>query len=151
EPNSGAFIAQEPTPGAPAAKAGLKFGDIITAFDGKKVTSSRELTDAVAGTPVGKTCQVEFIREGKKETPTGTRAERPANLNARANPQPDQQPGEPQNTASKLGVTVQTVSPQMGERLRVKGGAFVRSVAPGSPADNEGINHGDVIHRINRT
>ena len=151
EPNSGAFIAQEPTAGAPAAKAGLKFGDIITAFDGKKVTSSRELTDAVAGTPVGKSCQVEFLRDGQKQTVTVTVGERPVGLNGRVTPQPDQQPNEPQNTASKLGVTVQTVTSQMSERLRVKGGAFVRAVTPGSPADNEGINHGDVIHRINRT
>jgi serine protease Do len=151
EPNSGAFVAQEPTAGAPAAKAGLKLGDVITAFDGKKVSSSRELTDAVIGTPVGKTCQVEFIRDGQKQTVTVTVGERPAGLSGRVIPQSDQQPVEPQNTASKLGVTVQTVSSQMSEKLRVKGGAFIRAVTPGSPADNEGITHGDVIHRINRT
>ncbi|GEM_PF-13979 len=151
EPNSGAFISREPTAGSPAAKAGLKFEDIIISFDGKKVTSSRELTDAVASTPVGKSCPVEFIRDGQKQTVTVTVGERPAGLNARAAPQPEQPPSEPQNTASKLGLTVQTVTPQMSEKLRVKGGAFVRAVVAGSPASQEGITHGDVIHRINRT
>jgi len=42
--------------GSPAEKAGLKAGDIITEYDGRKVERVSDLPRAVAGTPVGMTC-----------------------------------------------------------------------------------------------
>ena len=51
--------------GGPAEKAGLERGDIITKFDGKDVTESRDLSRIVASTPVNKTVDVKLIRDGK--------------------------------------------------------------------------------------
>jgi putative serine protease PepD len=50
--------------GSPAAKAGLKVGDVVTAFDGKQVTSADELTAAVSGSKVGQTVTVTVHRDG---------------------------------------------------------------------------------------
>jgi serine protease Do len=55
-------------PGSPADKAGLVGGDIITSFDGKVVTTDDEITDVLRQTPIGKTVDVVFIRDGSAQT-----------------------------------------------------------------------------------
>jgi S1-C subfamily serine protease len=55
-------------PGSPADKAGLVGGDIITSFDGQVVTTDDEMTDLLARTPIGKTVDVVFIRDGAAQT-----------------------------------------------------------------------------------
>ena len=149
--NSGALVADVPGGDTPAVKAGLRSGDIITAFDGKPVRSSRQLTDAVAATPVGKTVRVDFIREGQQQTITVDVAQRPDNVNARNNepPPPTLRPDvEPK--ATSLGVSVQPVTPEIADRMNLKepAGVLVRTVTPGSPAAAAGLRHGDVIHRV---
>ena len=51
--------------GSPAEKAGLKAGDIILEFDGKKINKMRELPKAVAGTAVGKNVEIKIHRNKK--------------------------------------------------------------------------------------
>jgi len=55
-------------PGAPADKAGLVGGDIITSFDGQTVSTDDEMTDLLRRTPIGKTVDVVFIRDGVSQT-----------------------------------------------------------------------------------
>ena len=55
-------------PGSPADKAGLVGGDIITSFDGQTVKEEDEMSDLLARTPVGKTVDVVFIRDGETKT-----------------------------------------------------------------------------------
>ena len=50
---------------SPAAKAGLKAGDIILKFDGKKIDTMRELPKLVSNTEVGKTVELEIWRNKK--------------------------------------------------------------------------------------
>ena len=50
---------------SPAKKAGLKAGDIILEFDGKKIDTMRELPKAVAGTKVGKSVVLKIWRNKK--------------------------------------------------------------------------------------
>jgi serine protease Do len=149
EPRSGALVAQPPQPDSPAARAGLQYGDIITAFDGKPVRAPRELTEAVAGTPVGKSARVDFIRGGQPQSVTVEVAERPT-VGRDAAPAPERNDGGP--TETRLGITAQTVTPEMAEQMRltVKSGVLVRSVQTGSAAEEANLRHGDVIHRVDR-
>jgi len=62
---------------SPASKAGLRGGDLIVEFDGRPVKSSRQLTEIVADTPVGKTVKTRFVRDGQTQTASITLAERP--------------------------------------------------------------------------
>ncbi len=73
---SGAVVA-ELTQGSPASAAGLLGGDVIVEFDGKPVRSTRQLTEIVAGMPVGRTVELKFIRNGQAQTASITIAERP--------------------------------------------------------------------------
>ena len=51
-------------PGTPADKAGLVGGDIITSFDGRAVTDEDEMMDLLRQTPIGKTVEVIYLRDG---------------------------------------------------------------------------------------
>ena len=55
-------------PGSPADKAGLVGGDIITTFDGQPVSEDDQLMDLLGNTPIGKTVDVVFIRDGETKT-----------------------------------------------------------------------------------
>jgi serine protease Do len=156
EPESGVFVTEVPDPETPAAKAGIKAADVITAFDGKKVKMPRELTDAVAATAVGQTARVDFVRSGQHQSVTVKIAERPANLERRQGPQPDEgQPDDNPGTQrqGRLGIEGRTVTPEIAaqNKLQVPTGVFVGAVQPDGPAAYAGVMHGDVIHKIDRT
>lgn len=55
-------------PGGPADKAGLVGGDIITKFDGQQVHDEDEMDDLMKRTPIGKTVDIEYLRDGEKKT-----------------------------------------------------------------------------------
>ena len=55
-------------PDTAADKAGLIGGDIITRFDGREVHDEDEMTELMVATPIGKTVDVEFLRDGEKKT-----------------------------------------------------------------------------------
>jgi len=141
----GALVADLANTDTPAARAGLESGDLIVEFDGKPVTSPTQLTSLVSSEPVGKTVQVKYYRDGRLMSTALKLAERPpAGELAKA----DENQGE---GAGKLGVQVTNVGPDISSDLRIKSGAVVVSVEPGSPADNAGIEQGFVIHKINNT
>ena len=55
-------------PDGPADKAGLVGGDIITSFDGHAVHDEDEMSELMVNTPIGKTVDVEYLRDGQKKT-----------------------------------------------------------------------------------
>src|SRR6266404_3848963 len=154
KPNDSVSVAQDPDPESPAGKAGIQQKDVITAFNGKPVKAARELTQAVADTPVGDNARVDFIRDGQPHTVTVTLAERTKNVNARAIPQDfgGDQGGPVQQ--GRLGIQGRTVTPElvteMKLRVKVPSGVFVAAVQLGSPAADAGVMHGDVIHGFDR-
>ena len=66
--DGGAFIRDVTPQGSAADRAGLLGGDIITSFDGKPVKSDNDLSSFLSGTPVGKTVDVTFVRDGETKT-----------------------------------------------------------------------------------
>ena len=72
----GALIAGV-TDGSPAAKAGVKTGDVVVKFDGHEIKDMRELPKVVADTPIGKAVDMMVLRDGKEVTVTATLGERP--------------------------------------------------------------------------
>lgn len=55
-------------PGGPADKAGLIGGDVILSFDGQKAENEDQMDDIMLKTPIGKTVDVEYLRDGEKKT-----------------------------------------------------------------------------------
>ena len=56
------------TPGGPADKAGMVGGDVIVSFDGQQIHDEDQMNDLMSKTPVGKTVDVEYMRDGQKKT-----------------------------------------------------------------------------------
>ena len=152
EAKSGVLVSDVTKSDSPAAKAGIKSGDVITAIDGRPVKSAMELTSAVADMPVGKTVKVDFIRDGTKQSANVTLDERPSQDSVRGEPEERDDDGE-EAKPTRLGLSVQNVTPEVSERLHLKisSGALIVAVRPGSPAAESGLLRGDVIHRIDQT
>lgn len=132
-------------PGAPAEAAGMLRGDVIVSLDGKEVKSISDLPRLVAETPIGKTVPVRVIRQGKE-----------VSLSVRMAEMPEERVAAPAGRAvpdKELGLAVENVTPRLQQQLNMKDrlGAVVVAVQPGSPAEEAGIQAGDVIREVNRT
>ncbi len=119
---------------SPAAKAGIKVGDFIIEFEGKKVDDPQAFTDLIRKHHAGDSVKLKISRDGKSKDVTVTLGERPANLDQQPNPHAD--PPE-QPTAKK---------PWVGFEVEERGGKiFVTDIASGSPADHAKIKKGYAI------
>jgi serine protease Do len=56
------------TPGGPADQAGLVGGDVILSFDGQPIQNEDQIGELMEKTPIGKTVDVEYMRDGQKKT-----------------------------------------------------------------------------------
>lgn len=136
------------TPGGPADRAGIKRGDVIIEFNGKKVKDSTQLRNMVADIAPGKSVDMTLIRNGKEVRAKVRLGERPKGPEE-ATPS-ERQPEE--QTSKKLGVNIQTLTPDLAEQLGYKNakGVVITDVEPGSPADDAGLQRGDLIQEVNR-
>ncbi|HYV34955.1 MAG TPA: PDZ domain-containing protein, partial [Gemmataceae bacterium] len=75
----------------PAAKAGLKVGDVITSFAGKTATDTKSLQNIVTSLPLNKPVQMTIIRNGKSMTVTVTIEELPGDYGGEPEPEPQAQ------------------------------------------------------------
>jgi serine protease Do len=128
-----------------AAKAGLKAGDIIIAFDGQPVEKAAEFQRRVAMKKPGSEVEITVLRDGKKQTLTAKLEERPSNEQLAAEPTKSQ-------TAEKLGLTIQNLTDDLAKQFGLVGqkGVIVTDVEPGSPAAMAGIQPGSLIQEVNR-
>ena len=129
--------------GSPAEKAGLKPGDVIVEFDGKKVAKSTDLPGLVAEVPVGRDVPMTVMRDGRE-----------VKLNAHIARLEDESPTKASESDGKgqLGLSVQPLTPPMARELGLKAqeGVLVRDVVEGGRAAEAGIRAGDVIVEVNQ-
>ena len=145
--NSGALIG-DVTPKSPAEKAGLKEGDVILEFDGKKVTDSRHLKLEVARTRPGETVPLKILRDGASKNLQITVKELPGSDEvAKAGPQ------NKEDTGTLNGVTVADLDSGARQQFNLPAnvkGVVITEVEPNSPSAEAGLQPGDVIQEINR-
>ena len=139
--------------GSPAARAGIKEGDVIVTFDGKPVESPRVLPALVANTPVGRGVPVVIVRDGSRQTVTVTVGNLADSREARAMPGGPAEKGQESRATEKLGLALQELTPELAKQFGVQGdkGVVVTEVKPDSPAAQAGLAAGDVIREVNRT
>jgi serine protease Do len=149
--SQGALIG-EVTKDSPAEEAGLKEGDVVVEFNGKKVADSRQLRLLVAQTPPGSRASLKIIRNGKEQSLTVKLGELSAEGMARAGgPSGGLRRGP--ETDPLDGVTVDDLDVRARRQFNIPGyvqGAVVTDVDPASPAAAAGLRPGDVLLEINR-
>ena len=132
---------------SPAEKAGLKQGDVIVNYRNKEVNDIGDFRNRVSLTPPGSRETLTVIRDGKRKEIKVTIGElSKAETVAQA---PADQGSE---SSEELGLTVQTLTPELAKQLDVKPGegVVVTEVKRGSIASLAGIKTGDVILQVNR-
>jgi serine protease Do len=140
----GALVAQV-APGSPAERAGIQRGDVILDVDGKAVGKMRDLSRAIAATPVGKKIPMRLLRDGK-EMAVEIEVDKLAETGARASVP------ETRSAAESIGIRVQDIDDALREQLELGDveGAAVVAVDPVGPAAQAGIEPGDVIVEVDR-
>ncbi len=144
---SGALVA-DVVPDGPAAKAGFKDGDVVVAFNGKKVADGLHLQLAVAATNPGATVPVEIVRNGKTETLNVAVKQLPGTEQLAEN-----NSGNGNDTGTLNGVGVDDLNQQARSQFNIPKdveGAVITQVNPSSASAEAGLKPGDVIEEINR-
>jgi serine protease Do len=145
-PEKGALVSQV-SPGSPADKAGIKPGDVITGIDKQATNGSKAVQRTVLTKNIGQKVNIDYWRDGKNGSVGTTLAEMPGEEQKIAHN------GDKSSPKAKLGLGLQSLTPDLNERLGVgKGqkGAVVTSVRDGSPAQEAGVQEGDVIVEVDR-
>ena len=129
--------------GGPAAKGGLKRGDVVVEYDGKKITDPFHFKNMVAETRPGKQVAIKIIRDGSPLTATVTIGELPSDQKAVARV-------ETENALK--GVSVQELTEEYRQKMNIperEKGVVVNNISEDSPALGV-LNKGDIILEINR-
>ncbi|MFN3888958.1 MAG: Do family serine endopeptidase [Beijerinckiaceae bacterium] len=131
--NKGALVA-ETQQNTPAAKAGLRSGDVIVSVDGQRVESPRELSRRIAALGPRRKTEIGFLRDGREQNVT-------VQLEALPDRVADARSGRGGDDGARQGD-----GPRLGLRLAPgSDGVEVAEVEPGSPAARTGLREGDVI------
>jgi serine protease Do len=143
EERQGALVS-EVVQGGPAAKAGIRQGDVIVGFNGESIKGAHDLPAIVAKTPVGEEATITLQRNGKTQKVPVTVGKLPSE---RVSSEESSQVGQ-----SQWGLQLQDVTPQMARQrgLADESGVMVIGVQPGSPAERAGLQRGDIIREVNR-
>ncbi len=138
----GALVSQVVANG-PAAKAGLKPGDVIVSFDGQPIYNSAQLPPLVGALPAGYQAKLGIIRGGHPMTVPITVENLPGNEGGLGSPATGRSP-QKKGQIRRLNIEVGPLSASERQQLQVQSGILVLSVGNG-PAAEAGIRPGDVI------
>jgi serine protease Do len=160
---------------SPAAKAGIRAGDVVVEYDGERVRSARQFTRLVQETPDGRQVPLAVMRDGKRQTLTATPEARAFSWEMNIDGdhiRRDVERGVREfrmdvppmrfrwdhdfeellapSSRRRLGISVDSMSDQLSQYFGASdGGALITSVEPGSAAAKAGLQAGDVITSIN--
>jgi serine protease Do len=132
-------LVDRPEPNSPAAKAGIKAGDVITAVNGQPVKDARSLAQTIAVASPGSKAEVTVLRDGKSQSldlTLGTMPKQQQEANAQGGQQP-QSSAEP-----NLGLSL---APARDVQGAGREGVVVLGVDPSGSAAQNGMQSGDVI------
>jgi len=136
--DEGVLLESVSLPNGPADKAGLIGGDVITGFDGQKIEKHDQLSDLLTRTPIGKTVDIEYYRDGEKKvaklTTISQDEERKLTRDFERRPEGRAQFGYEDGDAERVQVPGMNIH-------GVKLGTILRS----RPADLAGIKEGDIV------
>jgi serine protease Do len=144
-PDTSGALVQDVTGGGPADKAGLKAGDVIRKYDGRRVSESDELLAMVASTNPGTTVPLEILRNGEPLNLKVALDQRPSDLGYA--------PGRHRapSAGPLRGISVKNLTPSLRKQLQIPPdihGVVVVDVDPDSPAADY-LGQGDVILSVN--
>lgn len=128
----------------PAERAGLKAGDVILEYDGKRINDGNELPRYVAATPIDKKVKLVVFREGARREVYVT-----------VGKLKDSDTGTPTETAvgggERIGITVQELTKELSDRMGIRDGKglVVTGVKSGSAAEEAGVAPGSIIIEMN--
>ncbi|HLU66696.1 MAG TPA: PDZ domain-containing protein, partial [Kofleriaceae bacterium] len=140
--------------GSPAARAGLRRGDVVVKIGTRATPRSSDLRNAIASAGAGKRVELEVVRGGKRQTVPVVLGEMPAD-EGRVAGGGSRGGGDRGTPAADLGVRVAPLSRANRQRYDigrdVTHGVVVTGVSPDSVAAEIGLREGDVILQVNRT
>ncbi|MGD0941827.1 MAG: Do family serine endopeptidase [Terracidiphilus sp.] len=143
---SGAIVSQV-TPDSPASRGGLKTGDVIAQLNGQKIVNGSALQVAVSEMTPGTRITLGVLRDGRPATLNLTVGQFHGNAEVAENGAEDGQPN------GKIGLEVANLTADARQQFNVPEqvhGVLVQNVRSGSPADDAGIQPGDVILEVDR-
>ena len=139
----GSLITQV-APNSPAARAGLRAGDVILKYNGTPISRTSELLNYLNRSVPNQTIQLEVLRDDKRRNITATVSTAPDDTPAKNNPE----------TAAKgpvLGVSIRDLTVAEQRQLDIKGGVLIQEVRRGGSAAQARIMPGDVVVQLNNT
>ena len=136
--NAAGAIVDEPQSGSPAAQAGIKSGDVITAVNGVQVKDARELARTIGMMAPDTSVKLDIVRNGEARSVTATLAQVPNEQQAKADDS-----AQPTSGVPHLGLQLAPARSGAGDK-----GVVVTGVEPDSPAAEGGFQSGNVILEV---
>ena len=140
----GGVILEQVAAGGPAARAGLKVGDVVVSIDGRDVEDPQALKFRIGTLPIGGTARLGVLRQGRQQQVVVS-LEAPPEI-------PPRQTSQLQGRQPFAGATVANLSPALADELGidvVAKGVIVLQTRQGSIAQRLGVAPGDIILKVN--
>ena len=147
--NSGVLVS-DVTKDTPAAKAGVRRGDVIMSVNDIKVRTTGELRNSIAAAGANRAVKLRILRDRKEQVLTVALAEMPGKLGD-ANSASGSAGGK---SAADIGMELQPLTPDLRHKLDVPAeitqGVVISDLDPKSDAAHAGLRPGDVLLELNR-